>query len=128
MSFRKFAKDLHVYIKMYCFVNKQEHATNVLTTPCFDPSRVLESWAISQFAAAATLTAYTMLVTKSVLKLIFVLSNYQTCTFPLSKFILFQSNFGIIPQVVRMLVSGLGRDFILHAEYYAILTRCVLLF
>ena len=31
-----------------------------------------------------TINSYPILVTKSVFKLIFVLSNYQTCTFPLT--------------------------------------------
>ena len=31
-----------------------------------------------------TINSFPMLFTKSVFKLIFVLSNYQTCTFPLS--------------------------------------------
>ena len=62
-----------------------------------------------------------MLVTKSVLKLIFVLSNYQTCTFPLninaffvaaSLYIICQSEWGNTGEISCILTTSLFYDLL----------------
>ena len=58
-----------------------------------DRNKRLLEWEITSFSKTTllqrelfyTIDSSPMLVTKSVFKLIFLLSNYQTCTFPLSK-------------------------------------------